>query len=552
MSNGTNLNQNLPAIITVRAVIILAGINLSDRLGLLPQYLGIIELVPFFNALTVFLTILYLILWRIGRALRQQLYIQMMVDLVLATIIVAATHGIEGPFVSFYLLTIIYCSLTLGKNGGILSAALSAVFYSLIVAAMRMEIIDSRNVSADVFLDVFKIGSHALGFGAVAYLGTYLNRRLHAMARVLDEKNESLAQLHRLNDHIVSSIHSGLITTDLDGHIAVFNAAAVKMIGRNPVEVLGLSVDGIIGEKFWELIREAELSMSARPVRHEDWIRHSDGSVRFLGFTVSPLFDANSKQLGYIISFQDLSEIVRLEKEVRLRERLSSVGRMAAVIAHEIRNPLTSMRGSAEILRAHANFPEKDERLLNILINESDRLNSFIEDFLNFAKPAPRHKTVLDIVPILQDSVILMKNSLEIKGKHTVNLDIEVSNMFVSGNADQIRQIFWNVTQNAMRAMPEGGDLTIQAVDANDGTGEVTFTDNGIGMTQEEIEQIFQPFHSGFSKGLGLGLSVVFQIMEDHGGKISFESEKGKGTKVTLSFPLKTGGKENYGDSTYS
>ena len=260
--------------------------------------------------------------------------------------------------------------------------------------------------------------------------------------------------------------------------------------------------------------------------------------MRFFRFTVSPLFDADNRRLGYIIALEDLSDIARLEKEIRLRERLASVGRMAAVVAHEIRNPLTSMRGSVEILRARENLPEKDARLLNILINESDRLNSFIEDFLNFARPQPKPKTVLDVIPILRDSVTLMENSPEIKGKYSVNMDINDSDMFVLGNADQIRQVFWNVTQNAMRAMPEGGNLAISAGNTGNGTGEVTFTDNGIGMTQEEIEQIFQPFHSGFSKGLGLGLSVIFHIMEDHRGRISFESEKGTGTKVVLSFPL--------------
>jgi len=535
----TSLTQSLPSIIAARALILLTGINLSDWLGLLPDHIGTIEFIPFFNVLTIFLTVLYLILWRLWRALYLQIYFQIVIDLVLATILVAYTRGIEGPFVSFYLLIIMYCSITLGKNGGIVSATLSAACYSGIIVATRMGIIGAHNAYPDIFLEAFKIGYHVLGFGAVAFLGVRLNRRLGMMKRVLDEKDESLAQLSRLNDHIVGSIRSGLITTDLFGRVTAFNAAAGEMTGKKPNEVLGTSVCGIIGEIFWELIRETELSRSARPMRHEAWIRHSDGSMRFLGFNVSPLFDTNNRQLGHIISFQDLSEIVRLEKEVRLRERLSAVGRMAAAVAHEIRNPLTAMRGSVEILRVRANLLEKDKRLLNILISESDRLESFIEDLLNFAKPVPRPKTVLDIVPILRDSMVLMKNSPEIKGKYSINLDIAASDMFVLGNADQIRQVFWNVTQNAVRAMPEGGDLTIRAVSAGD-SGEVTFTDAGVGMTPEEIEQIFQPFHSGFSMGLGLGLSVIFQIMEDHRGKISFESEKGKGTKVILSFPLKT------------
>lgn len=541
LRDETNLKQSLPSIIAARPLFLLAGINLSDWLGLLPKYLGTIEFVPFFNVLTIFLTILYLVSWRLWRSLRPQIYFQIMTDIVLATILVASTSGIEGPFVSFYLLIIMYSSITLGKNGGIMSATLSAVGYSGIVIATRMGIIGSRETYPDMFLEAFKIGSHVLGFGAVAYLGTSLNRRLYVMKRALDEKNESLAQLYRLNDHIVGSIRSGVITADLSGRITVFNAAAGEITGKDPKTVLGTSVCGIIGEIFWELIRKNELSKRTQPMRHEAWIQHSSGSMRFLGFSVSPLFDTSFRQLGYVISFQDLSEIVRLEKEVRLRERLASVGRMAAAVAHEIRNPLTAIRGSAEILRARVTLPEKDGRLLNILISESDRLESFIGDLLSFAKPMPKPKTDLDIIPILRDSMTLMNNSPEIKGKHSVNLDIAASEIPVFGNADQIRQVFWNLAQNAVRAMPEGGSLTIRAAGAGGGVaGEVTFIDSGVGMTPEEIEQLFQPFHSGFAKGLGLGLSIVFQIMEDHKGKILFESEKGKGTKVILSFPLKT------------
>ena len=536
----TDLYQSLPAIISIRAVILLAGINLSDRLGLLPDHLGNIEFVPCFNILIVFLTILYLALWRIQRGLRTQLYFQIMVDLILATILVAGSRGTDGLFVSFYLLIITYCSLTLGKNVGIVSATLSSICYSGIVVTTRMGILDSQHSSSDAFMDAFKIGFHTLGFVAVAYLGTHLNLRLYIMERVLKEKNESLEQLYRLNDHIVSSIRSGLITTDLNGCVTVFNTAAGEMTQKRPNEVIGSSVCKVIGETFWEFIRETDLARNGKPIRHEAWVRLSDDSMRFFGFAVSPLRDAKNEQIGYIFSFQDLSEIKKLEEEVQRRDRLSAIGRMAAVVAHEIRNPLTAMRGSVEILRSRTNLTEKDERLLNIVISESDRLDLFIEDFLTFARPKPRPKTVLDIIPVLRDSVTLIKNSPEVKGKYYVSLNIETSDMFVMGNADQMRQVFWNLTQNAMRAMPEGGHLTICAVGVGNDAGEVTFTDNGVGMTPEEIEQIFQPFHSGFSKGFGLGLSVVFQIMDDHRGRISFESEKGKGTRVILSFPLET------------
>jgi two-component system, NtrC family, sensor histidine kinase PilS len=211
---------------------------------------------------------------------------------------------------------------------------------------------------------------------------------------------------------------------------------------------------------------------------------------------------------------------------------------MAAGIAHEIRNPLTSMRGSVEVLRSHANLPSKDERLLDILIRESDRLNKFVEDFLNFARPRQYAKHPIDLVPVLRDSVMLLRNNPEIREKHSVNLNIEAQSIRILGSADQLNQVFWNLAQNAIRAMPNGGELKISIRKSSESIGEILFQDNGIGMSQEQKDQIFQPFQSGFKGGLGLGLSIIFQIMEDHRGRISFESEKGKGTKICLSFPL--------------
>ncbi len=219
---------------------------------------------------------------------------------------------------------------------------------------------------------------------------------------------------------------------------------------------------------------------------------------------------------------------------------MAAIGRMAAGIAHEIRNPLTALRGSAEILKSRASLPEKDARLLDILVRESDRLNTFIEDFLDFARPRTYAREWLDLVPLLGDSVTLLKNSPEIRAKYLVTLKAEIPSIPILGSADRLKQVFWNLAQNAIRAMPDGGELTITARGTPDGAGEVVFEDRGVGMTPEELERLFQPFNSGFSNGMGLGLSIIFQIMEDHQGKISFESEKGKGPRVRLLFPTES------------
>lgn len=537
MGNSPELGRQLLVLIVLRALVLLLGLNLADPLGLLPNHLGSIPFLPFFNALAVALTLLCLMLWSIGLRKIFQLYFQVGVDLIIATVLVANTRGIESAFVSFYLLIIAYCSLTLGRNGGMVGAALSTILYAGVITAGHLGIVASGALPMNTLQATFRISAHALGFWAVAFLGTYLHQRLQAIERELKEKIDSLTQLQRLNERIVSSIRSGLITTDLQGSIAVFNSTAEELTGREAGEMLRTPIQTLIGKDFWNRILSVDLFRNAKPLRYEEWIALPGGAQRFLGFSVSPLLDKDQQLLGYIISFQDLTEIKRLEEEVRLKDRMAAIGRMAAGIAHEIRNPLTAMRGSVEILRSHATLPKTDDRLLDILIRESDRLNKFVEDFLHFSRPEKHAKHLIDLVPLLKDSVTLLQNSPDIREKHSVVFNAEAQTIPILGSADQLRQVFWNIAQNAVRAMPNGGELKIGIRKTLEGGGQIVFQDNGVGMSQEEQNQIFHPFHSRFTGGLGLGLSIVFQIMEVHQGKIFFESEKGKGTKVSLFFP---------------
>lgn len=220
-SQNKELSRYLLELIVIRLIVLLVGLNLSDRLSILPERLGSLPFLPFFNIFALTLTLAFLILWWSGRHKLLQLYLQIGADLILATILVAYTRGIESAFVSFYLLIIIYCSLTLGRNGGRVGAALSTLVYAGIIAANHLNLIGTDSIAGNTLLATFRISAHVLGFWAVAYLGAYLHQRLQAIERQLKEKIESLTQLQRLNEHIVSSIRSGLITTDLQGRIAV-------------------------------------------------------------------------------------------------------------------------------------------------------------------------------------------------------------------------------------------------------------------------------------------------------------------------------------------
>jgi two-component system sensor histidine kinase PilS (NtrC family) len=532
-----DLGRRLLWLIAVRVVILFLGLNLARPLGILPDRLGSIPFLPFFNTFSVTMAFGYLALWWRGRRPVLQLYLQIAVDLGTATVLVAHTRGSESPFVSFYLLIIIYCGLTLGRNGGLIGASLSTILHAGVIALSRLGWISLAGMPTELNTLTFRISLHALGFFSIAFLGADLSRRLRVMQLELAQKIDSLERLQRLTQHIVSSIRSGLITTDLSGNIILFNRTAQELTETPRSQALGFPIRTVIGEGLWSKVDNADLFRDAHPLRHEEWIAMPSGTRRFLGYSVSPLLDHKRKLIGYIVSFQDLTEIKRLEEEIRLKDRMAAVGQMAAGIAHEIRNPLAAMRGSVEILRSHVSLSEADERLLEIMIRESDRLNKFVEEFLAFAKPSRCARKPLDLVALLHDSVTLLKNSPEVRDKHAVELRLDDPQIPMTGDADKLKQVFWNLSQNALRAMPAGGSLIIAARATADRGGEVVFQDSGGGMTEEEKAHLFQPFHSGFAGGTGLGLSIIFQIVEEHLGKIHFDSEKGRGTTVTLTFP---------------
>ena len=517
-------------------MILFLGLNLAQPLGILPDRLGSLPFLPFFNVFSVTMAIGYLALWWNGRWPAFQLYLQVAVDLAMTTVLVAHTRGSESPFVSFYLLIIIYCGMTLGRNGALAGAALSTILYAGVIALSRLGWISPAGMPTELNTLAFRISLHALGFFSVAFLGADLSRRLRLMQLELEQKIDSLERLQRLTQHIVSSIRSGLITTDLSGNIILFNSTAEELTEtpRSRPQLPDPNGDrrGIVEQGGQCRSVPGRASAAPRGMDHA-----AQRDRRFLGYSVSPLLDHERQLIGYIISFQDLTDIKRLEEEVRLKDRLAAIGQMAAGIAHEIRNPLAAMRGSVEILRSHVSLPAADERLLDIMIRESDRLNKFVEDFL----PSPSHPAAfaksLDLAALLRDSVTLLANNPEVREKHAVEFRLEDPQIPIAGDADKLKQVFWNLAQNALRAMPAGGLLIIAARATADRGGEVVFQDSGGGMEEAEKAQLFQPFHSGFAGGSGLGLSIVFQIVEEHRGKIQFDSEKGRGTRVTLTFP---------------
>jgi two-component system sensor histidine kinase PilS (NtrC family) len=245
---------------------------------------------------------------------------------------------------------------------------------------------------------------------------------------------------------------------------------------------------------------------------------------------------------GFVFTFQDVTEARRHEREARIQQRLAAVGEMAAGIAHEIRNPLASMSGSLQILRQELPLSEEQSQLMDIVLRESDRLNDTIRSFLAYAKPQRNASVRLDLRPIVTDTVTLLQNSPERLETHAVKCEVPKEPVWCLADEAQIRQIVWNLATNGLRAMPEGGTLTLSTslwpADAEaPGMVTISVTDEGIGIDPGEIDGILQPFRGGFARGTGLGLSIVHRIVSDYGGELSLTSQRGHGTTATVKLP---------------
>jgi two-component system sensor histidine kinase PilS (NtrC family) len=487
------------------------------------------------------LTVLYRYLLRKSDDLLFLAYLQTSIDILLVTFLVYLTGGIDSGLSILYHLTIISASIILYRRGGYLAASLSSILYGAMLDMQYYEILGltrSQNFTAgQVFYQVF---ISILSFYIVALLSGYLSERLRTTRQALREKSIDFEDLRVLQEHVLRSVGSGILTVDLQGHITSWNPAAEQVTGYRYDEIKNRWQE-VFGGSIKELFGHTD-SLRERPFRFNGHVVKKDGTTALLGLTASLLKDEQNTVRGIILTFQDITKLVEMEERIRRQERLATVGSLAAGIAHEIRNPLASLSGSIQLLQGGLELKGDDIRLMDIVVRETDRLNAIITEFLEYARPESALVEQIELLSVLDETIVLLKNSRNFTDTIRITSDV-APHIQLKGNAQRLRQVFWNLLINACQAMPQGGMLSVKAASfphADDDTlwCEIEITDTGRGIEKEHLGKIFDPFFTTKTGGTGLGLSIAYRIIEDHRGTISVESEPGRGTRFRVRLPM--------------
>jgi len=463
------------------------------------------------------LSIFWWALLKNNSAYGAQAYAQIAVDLLLITWTVNRTGGVDSYFSSLYFLAIVMSSILLERRGALFAATVSSMLHIghlLLVNFKYLPDLSSGQTSVPALQ--FILAMNIFGFCTVAYVSDFLAENSRRTGAELQKSTGQVAFLQAFSDKVVDSMSSALVTTDVNGRIFLFNRAAGRLTARNPRDVLSKSI--------WDIFPGLR---SEVPVSRSDvWTKRKDGRDIYVRYSVSPIMIDDKNTAGHVWSFDDLTEIRLLERQVRQKEQMATIGALSAAIAHEIRNPLASITGSFKLLQSDLELTEDQSQLAGIISRETERLNKTIAEFLSYARPPAPMLRRTDLSVLISEMVSLMRNSSELNCRHSIEMRLQV--VYAMVDESMMRQVFYNLATNAIKAMPDGGTLTI-SVEPRNGA-QVRFTDTGIGMDDAEMKNLFVPFHSSFKNGTGLGLPIVYQIVTAHNGVIGVKSSKGAGS----------------------
>lgn len=460
------------------------------------------------------LTLVYGFSLRSGRAGSGVAYGQLLGDVVLASCVVFVTGGIDSPFTFTYSVAVVAGAILLQQRGALAAAAASSLAFGVVLWAADPQVSSPMRVA-------FTLGINSLAQVVIAVLASYLAKELSAVGGRLVARDAHIRQLLTLQDQIVAAMPSGLITFDGNGKVSFINPAAGAILGLEGPGV-GEPIDSILpgASAIKPSTRRAELTTET-----------SHGS-KVLGLAVTPLQGAAGSGAALVV-FQDLTGLRKAEAQLRTSDHLASLGKMSAQLAHEIRNPLASMRGAAQMLADEARADATSARLSAILVRESDRLARLVEDFLRFSRPSTPVLVPIDLHRLAHETLEMLRAD-----PLAAQVDMKLEGPVVHATADegQLRQVLINLVRNALGAAGPGGSVRVRVHDEG-GKAHVSVWDSAGKIPPSELGRIFEPFYTTRAGGTGLGLSTAHSIITAHGGSITVSSSPASGTEFVVSLP---------------
>jgi two-component system sensor histidine kinase PilS (NtrC family) len=484
------------------------------------------------------LSLAWIVLWVLRVPPGTHGALQLAGDIAIITILVYLTGGLWSPFPFLLLLTVGIAALMYGLRGALTTAGGAFVVYATMAELMAFGVLHPpaflgpypRFGPSTLAFQLVVTGS---GFALVALLTSYLTHSLQRAESRLRGEREATARMFALSADVLRSVDSGVLATDADGRVVLANPVAERLLGR-PGPLAGVPVGELLrlsGVRWEDVLAGAG---AGAPLRVEGVLERVEAPV---GCTISAMRGADGSPLGLVVHFRDLTEAREAARRERLRDRLATAGEMAAAIAHEIRNPLASISGSAQVLARTPALGQTERKLLHIIVEESHRLSGIIENFLGFARPPELARKPCNVALTLEETLTLFANSAELTGAHRIEQRIEPHSGELLADEQQLRQAFFNLARNAVQAMPAGGTMRVEAR-CEGGSYVIRWSDDGVGMEPRQLQEIFQPFKAFRRGGTGIGLAIVYSVISEHGGDIGVESTPGMGTTFTVSLPM--------------
>jgi two-component system sensor histidine kinase PilS (NtrC family) len=553
-THQSELSERLQKLMFLRVLFVslLLGASVFVQVKETRTYFGGIQTSHYLLIVAIYaLTLFYIILLKHVKNLERLTYFQLLWDTAFVTAIIYATGGIDSIFSFLYILTIINGSIILYRKGGMIIASSSSILYGLLLDlhfygvihpfGSRISYSIEHQSAYILFITVVNIAA----FYLVAFLSSYPSEQARKSRVELQAKQSDIVHLEALNERIIRSITSGLITLNDQASVILFNPAAESIFGISSHAAIGRNVLDVLPflRGCLNLSEDSRDPAADKPLNMIDLpYRQPNGETMFLRLSISPLSlpAGRHRHRGRVLVFQDMTETKKIEEDMKRVEGLALVGELAAGIAHEIRNPLASISGSIQMLKEGLKIDDMNMRLMDITLREINRLNHLINDFLHFARPKPLDMREFDLNQLITESIEMFENRANWTDDHTVETEF-CQPISLRSDPAQLKQVLWNLFLNARDAMPQGGALCVSTslVEETDHHRaeklvKITVRDTGEGFTEKALHHLFTPFFTTKENGSGLGLATVKRIVDRLKGQVYGQNNQDGGAEIAI------------------